>query len=165
MLFRSTDYAEGSSTVIKAADLPSLSLSGPKLIRDDWRMTQHTTDTLESGTFESFWPPWTVMFEYELTGAADTKAEAVALSQSVIEFFMRNGYLRPDIVPSDPALGREQLPLHLLEFPEVIPGASGSNLTIFTATFHVRGIDFFNPEPFSETKPVTEFRSEERRVG
>lgn len=154
----SVDYGEPTVTVTKDATLPSISLRGPELIRDDWRTTHHTREAynVNTGRWDRIWPPWTYMMRFTLSCLSDKKHEGIALMQAVIELFMRNGFLWVDRVPSDPSQGRERFPMHLVDAPQFSPQTGDADLNSFLAVFDVRGVTFELPEPFASVESVTD---------
>lgn len=142
------DYGDTGALVIKAAQVPQIILTGPR-IEEDFENRHHWADFFEinegGGPPErivSRWPGFVATLGFEAILATNNQRELWVMMQGLAAMFMRTPYLYVPANPAFPNLDRKRFPFVLTEPPRADIQEGESNLFVAIATFEVRWVPF-----------------------
>jgi len=146
----SLDFGDRGEIIIKQADLPSITLTGPR-ITEDMQSRHHWADlyrqAADADTYEEYWPAFLANFEFSAILASNRHRELYGLTQGFIELCARNPFIRIPIIYGDTSGDHYEFPLHLVSPPAIDIQDANSDLIVAIATFEVRWIPFRLDEP------------------
>lgn len=156
------DYDDTPSdglNVVAMAKLPSLVLSGPRLVENRFFSTNEPHEDPVAGPsgpeLQRRRPPFTVDLGFTITAASDRTVELLNLLAATATFLNRNRWLVLDRDPADPALGAVRWEMD--PDGEVRTKLDGEGeVRVFTAGLVVRGFDIDEGLPADIGKAVAE---------
>lgn len=149
----SIDYGEYGQVTIADAKLPAIAITGPRFaenmdVRHQWLDLPEDGDSGDPEEFQKRWHGYTVDMSFDLVIGANRRAEIYALTQAVIEMFLRTPWIEIPVVPGDPNGDKHQFPLVLINAPNIGFKDMDSDLMTATGLFEVRWIPIRLPEAF-----------------
>ena len=151
-LATNTDYS-ADGIVVKEADVPSLTLTGPAMTQDayGWENPEIEVDNGDGTT--DIWPnPIYHTFIYELSGGSDSPLELHRMMGAVRKFIWRNPYV---IISADiPTSTTVQMPLIMTREPNLGTNVMNANYHTFDCSFELRRIPIMYLPPYMRVKPV-----------
>ncbi len=141
------DFGEFGQAVIKNAENPSVTLLGPRFEEDlinRHRWADFFDESIggDPEQFEQKWPGYVSTLEFDAVLAADSKREVWAMSQALIEMFMRTPYLEIPRTPGDVNGEKLRFPFELTGAPATSIQDPNSNLVTAVSVFEVRWVPF-----------------------
>jgi hypothetical protein len=154
------DYDDTPSdglNVVAIARLPSLVLSGPRLVENRFFSTNEPNEDTVAGPsgpeLQRRRPPFTVDLGFTITAASDRTVELLNLLAATATFLNRNRWLVLDRDPADPTLGAVRWEMD--PDGEVRTRLDGEGeVRVFTAGLVVRGFDVDEGLPAEVGKAV-----------
>jgi hypothetical protein len=147
-----TDYS-ADGIVIKNAEVPSLTLTGPAMTQDayGWESPDIEVDNGD-GTVD-IWPnPIYHTFAYGLSGGSDSSMELHRLMGAARQFAWRNPYV---VISADiPTSTEVRMPLIMTDEPDTGRGIMDANYHTFSCSFELRRIPIMYLPPYARVKPV-----------
>lgn len=149
----SIDYGEFGKATIASAKMPAIAITGPRFtenmdVRHQWLDLPEEGDGGDPETFQKKWHGYTVDMSFDLVIGAKRRAEIYALTQAVIEMFLRTPWIEIPVVPGDPNGDKHQFPLVLINAPNIGFQDMDSDLMTATGLFEVRWVPIRLPEAF-----------------
>jgi hypothetical protein len=150
----SVDYGDLGQITIKEAEIPSITLVGPR-ISEDFE-NRHRWHELQVIGEEIYWPAWVGTFEFDAVLASNSKSEMYGMIQGLHAMFIRTPYLKTPITPGSPNAGEYKFPFVLTAPPTTSFKEPNSDLLQAAAGFQVRWIPFLLDQSVDEIQEVLE---------
>ena len=158
----SVDYDDTTvdgMSVIAISQLPSLVLSGPRVVENRFFSTNEPHEDVVPGAsgpeLMRRRPPYTVDLSFTLTAASDRTVELLNLMATAATFLNRNRWVELPRDPDDPAAGTTRWEMDPEgEFQTRLDGRD--DVRVFSCGFVVRGFDIDEGLPLDVGKAVTD---------
>jgi hypothetical protein len=162
------DDGQGALEVVPVATVPSLVVTGPRLVPSRFYAENVAVERAVSGPkgpeLERLRPPHTVDLLFTLTGASDRLTEALNLMDAVISFQNRHRWLAMARDPARPEAG--EVRYELAPEGEVRPSLDGKDdVRAFVCELRVRGFRLDEGMPLDRGRAVAEASLEVRGEG
>ena len=153
------DTTVDGMSVIAISQLPSLVLSGPKVVENRFFSTNEPHEDVVPGAsgpeLMRRRPPYTVDLSFTLTAASDRTVELLNLMAAVATFLNRNRWVELPRDPDDPAAGTTRWEMDPDgEFQTRLDGRD--DVRVFSCGFVVRGFDIDEGLPLDVGKAVAD---------
>ena len=153
------DTTVDGMSVIAISQLPSLVLSGPKVVENRFFSTNEPHEDVVPGAsgpeLMRRRPPYTVDLSFTLTAASDRTVELLNLMAAVATFLNRNRWVELPRDPDDPAAGTTRWEMDPEgEFQTRLDGRD--DVRVFSCGFVVRGFDIDEGLPLDVGKAVAD---------
>lgn len=149
----SVDYGEYGQVSIASAKMPAIAINGPRFsenmdVRHQWLDLPEEGDGGDPEEFQKKWHGYTVDMAFDIVIGSKRRQEIYALSQAVIEMFLRTPWVEIPVIPGEPNGAKHQFPLVLINAPNIGFQEMNSDLITATGLFEVRWVPIRLPEAF-----------------